>query len=87
MTLAGSYARALFELVSKDQAKGTEYLEGLHKSLSMRGHEKLLPQIYSEFQTLVLKEERRVVQNTVTPEAERTRNLLELYRKLTTSHE
>ncbi len=87
MTLAGSYARALFELVSKDATKGTEYLQGLRQALTSRGHNKLLPRIYAEFQTLMLKEERTKFQNTVTPEAERTRQLLELYRKLTTTHE
>lgn len=87
MTLAGSYARALFELVSKDAAKGTEYLKGLRQALANRGHEKLLPRIYAEFQTLMLKAERTKFQNTITPEAERTRQLLELYRKLTKAHE
>ncbi len=83
MTLAGSYARALFELVSKDSTKGSEYIKGLRAALERRGHQKLLPKIFSEYQLLAVKEERSKVHNTITPEQTRTRILLELYRKLT----
>ena len=87
MTLSASYARALHDAVSKDENRGAELLKNLRAALARRGHEKLLPRIFSDYQTLVTKEERSKVQQTVSPEAEQTRILLELYRKLTTSHE
>ncbi len=87
MTLAQSYARALFDLVSNNEGKGGEYLKNLSEALKRRGHHKLLPQIFSEYKTLELQKERTKIHNTVTPEKERTRTLLELYRKLITTHE
>jgi len=89
MSLASSYARALFELSSKNESKGAEYLKGLKSALARRGHDKLLPKIYSEYELLALKGERSKAHSIVTPEQERTRILLELYKKLTsnTSHE
>lgn len=88
MNLASSYARALYELSSKNESRSAEYLKGLKSALARRGHEKLLPKIYSEFELLALKQERSKAHSTVTPEQERTRVLLELYKKLTnTSHE
>ncbi len=87
MTLSASYARALFDLVSKDDSKAEDYLKNLRAALERRGHQKLLPRILSDYQKLEVGETRQKVQNIVSPEAERTRNLLELYRKLTTSHE
>jgi F0F1-type ATP synthase delta subunit len=87
MTLAGSYARALYDAVAKDAGRGAEYLKSLREALARRGHQKLFPKIFSEYQALVVREERSKVHSKVTPEQEQTRVLLELYRKLTTSHE
>ena len=88
MTLAQTYARALFDLVSSNSSKADEYLKNTSLALKRRGHEKLLPQIFSEYKTLELQKERTKIHNTITPEKERTRTLLELYRKLTTkAHE
>lgn len=72
------YAKALYSL-NPDQS----HLASLRNLLKRRGHEKLLPRIYSEYKKLVLAEHRREKAATVTPEAEKTRILLELYRKLT----
>jgi hypothetical protein len=76
MQLAAQYAKALFE-----SQKPT--ITGLRAALKKRGHEKLLPRIYSEYAKLQLQKERRAKATEVTPEQERTRILLELYRKLT----
>ncbi|MSR70661.1 hypothetical protein EXS62_01320 [Candidatus Kaiserbacteria bacterium] len=77
MSLASDYAQALYAL--GDRAK----LGDLRGALARRGHEKLLPHIYSEYQKLVLQEHRLKEHKKVTPEKERTRVLLELYRTLT----
>ena len=87
MTLAQTYARALFDLVSSNGGKADEYLKNVSEALHRRGHQRLLPQIFSAYRTLELQKERTKVHNTVTPEKERTRTLLELYRKLITTHE
>ena len=72
------YAKALYAL-NPDKS----HLANLRSLLKRRGHEKLLPRIYSEYKKLVLEEHRRKQSAHVTPEAEKTRILLELYRKLT----
>ncbi len=87
MTLAGTYARALYDAVAKDAARGGEYLKSLREALARRGHQKLFPKIFSEYQALALKEERSKVHSKITPEQEQTRILLELYRKMTKAHE
>ncbi len=90
MTLEATYARALFDAVQADASKGSEYLTNLKEALVRRGHQKLLHKIYSEYERLLLKEKRSKSYQTVTPEQERTRVLLELYRNLiqtNTSHE
>jgi len=74
------YAKALYAL-NPDKS----HLVSLRNLLKRRGHEKLLPRIYSEYKKLVLAEHRRTQVATVTPEAERTRVLLELYKKLVAS--
>jgi hypothetical protein len=71
------YAKALYSL-NPDKS----HLASLRNLLKRRGHEKLLPRIFSEYKKLVLAEERRERGREITPEAERTRILLELYRKL-----
>lgn len=72
------YAKALFELTPT-----AKHLASLRALLKRRGHEKLLPRIFSEYQKLVLGEKRLAAHKKVTPEKERTRILLELYRTLT----
>lgn len=75
--IAADYAKALYALKPK-----AEHLQGLKALLKRRGHQKLLPRIYSEYCKLELAAERRKRAAEVTPEAERTRVLLELYRTL-----
>ncbi|HEV8677239.1 MAG TPA: hypothetical protein VN701_00170 [Candidatus Paceibacterota bacterium] len=88
MSLAASYSRALFELVQKNGERA-EYIGNLKQALARRGHEKLLPDILSHYELLALKKERLSAHREVTPERERTRQLLELYKKLiaSTTHE
>lgn len=75
--LAADYAKALFEL-----GGDTKRLKSLREVLKRRGHEKLLPQIYSEYQKLELGSKRLEVHKSVSVEQERVRVLLELYKKL-----
>ena len=83
MTISTQYAKALYELVEKNDKEGKLYLKNLRQALERRGHIKLLPQIFSEFKKLALANERTELHKKVTPENERTRVLLELYRRLT----
>jgi hypothetical protein len=76
--LAKNYAKALYELGGK-----AEHLAPLKKVLEHRGHARLMPGIAAEYQKLVLGAERLAKHKEDTPERRRTRNLLELYRKLT----
>ncbi len=75
------YAKALYAT-----NPGKTELTNLRAALKRRGHEKLLPRIFSEYKKLLLSAERKERAGKVTPEAERTRVLLELYRKLTAAH-
>lgn len=81
MNLATSYAQGLYDLTKENGAK-PEYLKNLKEALGRRGHEKLLPKIFTEYQLLALKEERSKAHREISPEQERTRQLLELYKKL-----
>jgi hypothetical protein len=83
MNTAAYYARALFALIEEKPKKAAEYLHNLDGVLKRRGHQKLLPKIFSEYQKLQLAKERIAQHKTLTPQQERTRQLLELYRKLT----
>lgn len=75
--IATDYAKALFEL------GGTAArLSSLRAVLKRRGHEKLLPQIFAEYQKLQLGAKRLAAHKTVSEDQERTRALLELYKKL-----
>lgn len=85
MNLASSYAKALFSLIEQNPKGGTLYLANLNKVLKHRGHEKLLPRVFSEYRTLELKQKRNEMHKHVTPEQEQTRTLLELYRTLIAS--
>jgi F0F1-type ATP synthase delta subunit len=75
MTKAAAYAKALY-------AAKNPRMANVRAALQKRGHLKLLPHILSEYQKLVLKERRLAEQKKVTPAQERTRILLELYKKL-----
>ena len=83
MTIASQYAKALYDLVEKNEKEGKSYLKNLRQALERRGHIKLLPQIFSEYKKLAISRERAELHSKVTPENERTRMLLELYRKMT----
>jgi hypothetical protein len=76
--IESDYAKALYAT-----NPGMKELSNLRAALKRRGHEKLLPRIYSEYKKLLLADQRRARAAEVTPEAERTRVLLELYRALT----
>ncbi|MBY0293818.1 hypothetical protein K2Q08_00615 [Patescibacteria group bacterium] len=86
MKIAATYARALFDLIEHSEGgskKAATYLGNLDGVLKRRGHQKLLPRIFAEYQKLQLAKQRSEKQQEVTEESERTRTLLELYRKLT----
>lgn len=74
--IASDYAKALYQLGERAT------MQNLRAALERRGHTKLLPQIYAEYQKLVLADRRLREHKKVTPERERTRILLELYKKL-----
>ncbi len=76
--IAHDYAKALYELGGKP-----EYLVPLKSVLERRGHMRLMPSILAQFQKLALHDERLAKHKEETPERRRTRELLELYRKLT----
>jgi site-specific recombinase XerD len=86
MPTALLYAKALRASVAADGSKATAYIENLRKALESRGHQKLLPAILSEYQKLDLAEARNQARSTTTPETERTRALLELYRRLVSTN-
>ena len=83
MTIAAEYAKALYALVEKNKEGGKAYLKNLRQALERRGHIKLLPQIFSEYKKLAMAHDRTELHKKITPENERTRMLLELYRKMT----
>lgn len=83
--IATDYAKALHALIQKNPGHGRTYLKNLQEALQRRGHLKLLPRIFAEYQKLQQKDERAERYAAVTPERERTRTLLELYRKLVSS--
>ncbi len=82
MIIASQYARALYSLVKENPKTGKEFLVGLRMALKRRGHEKLLPQIFTEYKKLEIAGKRSLEAQAVTPERERTRILFELYKKL-----
>jgi hypothetical protein len=82
MTIASSYARALHDLVTSEPGKSRVYIKNLHDSLTKRGYVQLLPQIVSEYQKLEVAAARSVRYAAVTPEKERVRVLLGLYKRL-----
>jgi len=82
MNTAAYYAKALYELGEAHPEKGQQYLKNLRASLELRGHEKLLPRIWSEYQKLNVQKKRTEKHRETTPAIEQTEKLLQLYRKL-----
>ena len=82
MIIASQYARALYSLVKENPTTGKEFLAGLRAALLRRGYEKLFPKVFAEYQKLETAHARAALARAVTPERERTRTLLELYKKL-----
>jgi hypothetical protein len=75
MDIAAQYAKALSEIEQPS-------LKNLEASLKASGRQTLLPRIFAEYQKLLLKRERSKQYAQITPEGERTRVLLDLYREL-----
>ena len=86
MPTAAIYAKALREASVKDTANAKTLLTNLRAALERRGHQKLLPAILTEYEKLELAEERSKSRAEITPESERNRTLLELYRRLVSSN-
>lgn len=82
MNPAAQYAKALHQLVSKSPTEGKRYLASLRETLAERGHTRLMPRVYAEYEKLLLREERTKRFLKETPERARTRALAELYRTL-----
>ena len=82
MTSETQYAQALHALIEEKPERSSEYLSNLKKVLERRGHQKLLPRIYSAYIKIVEHKERSKTYATLSPETKRTRALLELYRTL-----
>ncbi len=80
MKLETSYARALY--TAQGSGKPDVLFKNLKSALARRGHLKLLPNIFAEYKKLHLHAARLKTFTTPTKESERTRVLLELYRKL-----
>jgi F0F1-type ATP synthase delta subunit len=78
MTIAEQYAKALYAL----NEPSADTLQQLRKALARRGHIQLLPRIFDAYKKLQLHDERLTQHKKITPEDERTRILLELYKKL-----
>lgn len=86
MTTATDYAKALFAAATEHPQRGTDLIKNLKALLARRGHSKLMPRILSEYEKLFLREARAKRYAEVTPEQERARTLLELYRTLVKTH-
>ncbi|HVV39231.1 MAG TPA: hypothetical protein VHD31_02795 [Candidatus Paceibacterota bacterium] len=82
MKLEEMYAHALSQTQTSEPKK---VLDALKQALEKRGHQKLLPRIFSEYQKLQVHKARMEMHQKDTPERQQTRNLLELYRKLVAS--
>ena len=83
MNYAPHYARALYELIRTSPERSKEYLQNLGQVLERRYHQKLFLRIMVEYEKVLLQEGRLAEQKRITPEQQRTRTLLELYRTLT----
>jgi F0F1-type ATP synthase delta subunit len=85
MTQQAQYAKALYALVTAHPDKSAMYLENLRKTLERKGHQKLFPRIFREYETILARRERSKAYAATSAEDERTRVLLELYRTLVAS--
>ena len=81
MNTALYYATALYELIQTNPGESRRYLKNLRAALARRGHEKLLPRIFAEYQKLDLGARRAAAHREITPQMERTDRLLQLYRR------
>ncbi len=77
---AAEYAQAIYDAGEKVSVKH------VREALARRGHIKLMPQIYREYEKLLLRRDRLEKHQKITPTQERTRILLELYKKLIATH-
>jgi hypothetical protein len=82
MQTATQYAHALHDLAEANPGEAVAYLERLREVLASRGHVSLLPRIYTEYVHLLQHKARLKLHREITPEQERTRQLVELYRRL-----
>jgi hypothetical protein len=82
MTIAEQYARGLHTLIEKNPKEAEGYLKNLKQALERRGHRKLLPQVFAAYRMLELAEKRSQAHRRITPGQDRTRTLLQLYKKL-----
>ncbi|MEK7068550.1 MAG: hypothetical protein AAB964_01910 [Patescibacteria group bacterium] len=76
---AADYAQALYDVGERAS------IARVREALERRGHIKLLPRIYAEYQKLILRDRRAKLRERSDPAHERTRILLELYKKLLAS--
>lgn len=86
MPTAALYAKALRAALATNAANAKELLVNLRSVLESRGHQKLLPAILTEYEKLEQAEERSKSRAAITPESERNRTLLELYRRLVSTN-
>ncbi len=86
MTLEAQYAQALYDLAQTSPDKAAVYLANLTNVVLQKGHTKLLPKIFTAYEHINQKKSRSRAYAQVPPEAERTRVLLELYKKLVAVH-
>lgn len=80
MKLESMYAQALYGIGEVNTPHAV--FQNLKMALERRGHIKLLPKILQEYEKLHLHRARMQMYTTPSTESERTRVLLELYRKL-----
>ena len=83
--IAKQYARGMYEAQAEKASASKAFFARVRDALRERGHEKLLPKVASEYEKLLLRDQRREAHERVTPEGERVRVLVQLYRKLTTN--
>lgn len=82
MNIAKQYAQGLYDVEREHQQASKAFFARVREALVRRGHQKLLPRIASAYEMLLVRERRREASLQMTPEGERMRVLLQLYRKL-----
>ena len=88
MKLETQYAKGIYDITAaKRQSRNNaeQLILNIREVLAHRGHERLLPRIGIELEKLALQGERRALYQKTTPEIERTRILLQMYRRLVSS--